>query len=312
MDTLASLTTETLNWLDEGQDTGTTKVNVQNAIRQAHIIRLTGSNWKFLLSGRKTFALESGISTYTLPQDFRRPLYFRNKTQSLPYREVPGREFYARDADLDNDRDLLSFMLWTRQPVKAQPAAASVVTLVSDSAADVGATRAVIVRGETTDGSIVTETINPNGQTPVAGAIQFVKILGVTKTLAWAGTLTLTAGATELLKLLPNEYGRSYQLFDLLVPPTSADVVEYRYYRDLSPLANDNDVTDIPSPFSRILVFDALLLLTAYDGRLDASRSSLWKSYQRELELNMRNDYMEGRTLGSHVRTVRDVTTESW
>ena len=47
----------------------------------------------------------------------------------------------------------------------------------------------------------------------------------------------------------------------------------YRFYKRPTVLSHDNDIPDIPYPFSRILVFDALLELYTYN---DANPPAYW------------------------------------
>jgi hypothetical protein len=309
METLRTLREQVLDWLDESGDTGTTKKLVDHAINKSHVNRLTMSNWPFMKWGPLTFSLVKNQREYALHQEFLRPYYFRNKTKSGVYLiEVPDRDLTQTQIDWNQAIDGRHFRFAGRGQVQAQPSSASVITISSSSVSDVGSTKKITIYGESTDG-MTSEDINPNGTSDVAGLTQFTKILGVTKASAWSGTMTMTsnAGAVTNLKLLPTEFGRNYQNIHLLYLPSTTDVIEYDFYRKPRKLSADNDVPDTPYPYSLIHVWDSLLDLSAYDGRVDSGRLSIWAKNQNELEIQMRQEFLEGRSLGARPRHVRDV-----
>ena len=53
-----------------------------------------------------------------------------------------------------------------------------------------------------------------------------------------------------------------------------------------------------------MLVYDALLLMGAYDNRLDGGRSGLWRAYRDELDFQLRQSQIEGQTLGAQARYI--------
>ncbi len=302
METLKSLRDQTADWLDD-HDTETLK-RIDAALNQAHAKRLTETDWDFMLM-ESTLSLTSGVREYTLHQDFLRPLYFRDSADGQWYRQVPKREVEGQNLNWNSDKDAKKFALWGRSVVTNQLTTPSKVTIVSDSSADVGSTKSLLIYGETADG-VTTESINPNGTNPVEGLITFTKILRVTKSSLWAGKMTMTAGAITILTLFASEAGRSYPKFVLLASPGSGRTVEYRFYRKPYKMENDYDVPDIPDPYCLVLVWDALLMMTAYDGRMDAARKAEWEKNQREIDAQMRNDFLEGRGIGAVIRKVRD------
>lgn len=311
MHTLKSLRDEVLNWMDEAGDTGTTATNVDNAINQAHTQRLTQDKWPFMLwPDPLTFSLVNGQTHYALSQAFSRPLYFYNRTKQTFLKEIPPRGVTEGAFDWVNSTTGLSFVLHGTMPVQSQPSAASVVTIVSSDTADNNVTKAVIVRGLTASG-ISTETITPAGTTPVSGTTSFTQILNVTLSAAWTGTLTLSVGSTTILTLAAGEYGRQYPRLRLLYNPDSTDLIEYQFYRTPTTLTHDYDIPELPFPHSGILVWDALLQLSAYDNDATGGRIEIWLNNQKRMELQLRQSYLEGQTLGAQPRYVRDLTDQS-
>lgn len=307
--TFGDLRSEVLQWLDEAgaATTDSSYLNVEAALKEAHIVRLTQDNWKFMLWPRfETFSTVANQQIYSLHQEFLRPYAFRNTTRKTWLSETPSRNIEPDGIDYNQDTDTDRFALWGRSPVQNQPSSASVLTIVSSSASDASAAKAITVYGDTADG-VTTESITPTGLTPVAGTTSFTQILGVTKGAEWVGTMTMTSnsGAVTNLKLFPTEYGRSYQQIQLLYLPTGDETIQYRFYRRPKDLTASNSLTDIPSPFERILVFDALLLMGAYDNRLDGGRRGLWSEMRDELDHQMRQTFMEGQSLGAEGRFIR-------
>jgi hypothetical protein len=303
--TLKDLRDEVLGWLDEGGDTGTTKTNVDNAINQAHFNRLTKELWPFMIwDTPETFTYTSGLQTYPLHMEFHRPFYFWNRTKNTYLREVPARTLAPSGARWNTDRDQMTYTLWGRSPVQKQPTTPGAVSIVSSSASDASASKNVTFRG-ISNGSVQTETLTPNGTSLVTGTTTFSKILGITKAADWAGNLTVSSGSDTLLQLNPSEFGRSYQQMFLLGAPSTADVIEYRFYRMPAPLTADRDVPDIPPPFSRVLVFDALLMLYAYDAQTEPARMGEFQKWQAELDQGLRVAHLEQQGLESEPQFVR-------
>ena len=308
--TLGDLRSECLSWLDEStaSTTGATYINVTNALKQAHTIRLTEDQWKFMLwPSVQTITTVASTQLYSLHQEFLRPYWVRNTTQKVWMQEVPSRNMEPLGLDFVNDTNTSQFALWGRSQVQNQPSSASVITISSSSASDTTAAKAITIYGDTSSG-ITTESITPNGTSGVAGTTSFTQILGVTKAAAWVGTATLTSNSAAVtnLKLFPAEYGRSYQQLQLLSLPTANETISYRFYRKPRELSAANDMTDIPPPFERVLVYDALLLMAAYDNRLDSGRQGLWRTYQQELDFQLRQSQLEGQSLGAQARYIME------
>jgi len=306
VETLKTLRDEVLTWIDEGGDTGTTKTNVDNALKQAHDQRVTQSAWTFMLYPKKTFTLVANQQFYSLDQQFQRPLYFYNQTTRQFLQQVPSRQFNDENINWIDGQNSNTFTLWGVSPVIAQPTAASVVTISSTSAGDTGSVYAVTVRGETTDG-VETETINPNGTTPAAGSTSFITILNVTLSAAWAGKLTMTSNsaATTNLTLVAGEWGRQYQQLRLLYLPGGGGVIEYEFYSKPSPFSNDNDVPDIPDPYAKILVWDALMLMAAYDNQAERGKLLIWGDNQTRMDNALRTAYIDPQSINSRARYVK-------
>lgn len=311
--TFSDLHAQVLSWMDEAGDTATTLTNVKAALNQAHQKRLQQEPWPFLLwPDVETLTLSLSTRVYTLHAEFWRPDYFYNRDAKAFLIETPERQIVATGERWASDTGRTPwFRFGAVNPVAAQPTSASVLTLVSSSASDTGGSKAITIYG-TASGALTSETLTPTGTTPVVGSTAFQRILGVTKGAAWVGTLTMTSnsGGVTNLTLLPVELGRTYQTIELFRLPTAPDVIEYRFFRQPRKLVLDNDIPDIPYAHAQILVWDALLLMGAYNSDTSPAAMTLWSGYQAEIEADMRRMWLEGRSLEAEPRTVRYIDEE--
>ena len=308
--TYKNLQDEVLSWLDEAGDTGTTLTNVKNALNRSHQQRLMAAPWPFLLWPQaETFSTASGTRVYTLHSEFWRPEYLYNRNTSTYLVETPTRNLPSTGDRWPSDTGrTVNFRYGPTSPVAAQPSSASVVTLVSSSAGDTTAAKALTIYG-ISSGAYTSESLTPTGTTPVVGTTSFSTILGITKGAAWTGTATLTAngGTVTLLTLLPAEYGRVYQTVEFLRTPTAVDVIEYRFYRQPRTLTADNDIPDIPNAHAQLLVWDTLLLFAGYNTDLSEKSIGVWVENQRQAKESLEREWLEPRTLEGAPKYIRDI-----
>jgi hypothetical protein len=67
------------------------------------------------------------------------------------------------------------------------------------------------------------------------------------------------------------------QTLKLLWTPTAADVIEYGFYKLPVEMSADADLPNIPYPHSRMLIYDALMTLAAYDEDIATNKVTLWQ-----------------------------------
>lgn len=307
METLESLRNQVLALVDETGDTGTTKTIVDNTLNQAQQLRLAAKPWPFLRWEPLTFTTTAGTRRYPLHQEYYRPYYFFNRTKKEYLVEMNPRELGPSGVRWNEDQQGPEFYIESISAVQRQPSSASVISIVSSSTADNSAARGIIVYGDTADG-VTSETITPNGTSTVPGTVSFTKILAVTKLADWTGTLTMTSnsGGVTNLKLFAAERGRNYPQLVLLSDPATGDVIEYQFYRRPRKMVNDDDVPEIPDPCSQILVWDAILILGAYNNMQDPARLAVWSQKQAEWEEVIQSTFFEGQSLEAQPRFVRD------
>jgi hypothetical protein len=314
--TFKGLRDEVQRLLDEaGIDAAaTTKALVKDFINQAHQQRCCEHNWTFMLwPHAETITTAAGVHIYPLHQEFHRPLYFWHHGIQKFVHEVPHRALPQGDYLTEPTGNAEHFSYWNTQPVLQQPPETSTVTLISDSASDVGTDYALVIKGETGVGSVIAELIVANGTTPVTTTNEFRTILGITKAGQWNGTLTLSdASGNVLVQLLNCELGRTYKTIWIHETVPGGEEISYRFYRQPLFLVNDFDLPELPPPHGQILVYDALVMMSAYLTDANPQTLAIWQMKQREAQDSLYQAYSnEGQTLDAEPVYVRYVP-ETW
>jgi hypothetical protein len=240
-------------------------------------------------------------------------MYFYNATVGRFLTEIPKEQ-------LDENPDALAtitagssasqFAFIGETPFKAQPTTAGTVSIVSSDAGDTGADYKVVFKGENAAGEVFAEIVTLNGTTPVATSGQFAFLISLTKSQSFNGTITATCDGATVLTLLPWEMGRTYRQVYFLENPTGGEIINYRFYHQPLVLVNDYDVPDIPGPYSQMLVWDTLLLLSTYLVGVDPGKIELWKNMSMTWELNLHSHEMGGQTVGSRPTFFKDLRGE--
>lgn len=284
--TFKNIRDQVLTFLDLAGDTGHATDLVDYAINSAHEKVLIKDRWNFMLwptpiamtftSNKRNFILHPEAVTLA---------DFRNTTANTPMKETPTRNRY----DMGVDEDRYHFEFVNSAPVKAQPSTVGVVAV----------TGSAHLKYLDANQNVVEEDVTGANTTSSVSEI-------ITVTKLNDSSLTLTdIDANQLLFLSASQYGRSYpqiRLFD----DGNGDSGEYRFYRKPSLLVRDNDIPDIPYPFSRRLVFDALLELAQYN---DAPVPGYWMEQREDWDRQMRDTFLEGAMEGSEIRRVHETNT---
>lgn len=300
--TFSSLKTRVMRHLDETATTApTTDALVEELLNAANQQRAIEYPWEFMLWPEEvSLSVVAGTKDYALHQEFQRPLYFWDATLERYLEEVPQR-MLTPEHHAGNGGDLpeVRFIYGGLSCVRRQPAG-SPVTAVSTSASD-SSTQWVLLKGEDASGDVVVESLTLNGTTPVVGTLTFDRLLDVTKSDELLGTLTLKdASDNTLLTLNPSEMGRQYRQLSLLVTPTAARTVRYRFFRQPLKMVNDFDKPSIPGAHAQLLVWDTLVMLGGYLTDVNSQTLNVWRQQQQEAQLALYQAYAnDGQTLGS-------------
>lgn len=303
MQTLSDIRTQVSQLLDEEGITAT-ETRINSAINQAHQMRLSGRKWPFMRwPSVETFALVSGQKVYPLHSQVGMLDSIKHVASDTPIRETA-----ASDIQQDDVGDKFHFTWVGDSPVKMGDTIGEVLNLVSTSGTDTGVALAITVEGTDATGEMVTDTVTPTGTTNAPFAVTFVQIVRITKPTGWTGTMKILRanGTTVIMTLGPTEYGRKYKRIQLLADPAETGTVAYQFYRLPRWLSADKDVTDLPEPFEQILVYDAVLLMAAYNENIGGNAVKIWMAMQGEWEKRFHSAYLHGRVTGSQAGRIRD------
>lgn len=293
--TFGDLTTETLTLLGFAGDTGMMRTLVQQRLVANHELRALQGERQYLVAPLPSeLTLIPGQRTYSLHPAFRSPIYFRVQASGAPLIEVPnGRPDLLPTATAQWNEGSVGFTLRGHSPIFQQPRADGVVVATSSASADNG--RQVEVVGETSTGIELRELLT----LPTAGTVVFAanRVLSVTKLgSGWQGTVTVTAAdGAVLTQLAPDSGGQLYRQLTLLATPTTALTLEYQFFRFAPRLRRDTDIPVMPSPASRVLVFDTLMDLTGY-SRATPVEVQRWQDQRMQIEFDLDTAYAEGQS----------------
>jgi hypothetical protein len=268
-------------FLDEADVTGHSLDLVKFAVQTAHEKRLTEERWSFMLwptDVSLSFLTDKKI--YQLNSEVQLLSEFRNDTENATMREVPTRARYK----VGNFNDRFHFEFVQNSPVKVQPAE-GVLTVVGTA----------LIKFIDENGDVQEETVTDTTSSATA-----TEIITITK-LNDAILTVKDLNNVTLLSLSATQYGKQYPQIRLFGNGVTGETGKYRFYRKPSALTLDNAIPDIPFPFSRILVYDALIELAAYN---DSVPNQAWIEQQAKWDLQLRQSYVEGETEGSEARTI--------
>lgn len=308
--TFSYLYKQVMAQIDERGDVDTTRelaqeyVNIANALRSVEF-------GEFFLVVDGQFPTAPNQQDYALSELFDKPIYFLNTATKQYLIEVPNRTIEPENYNLlTGQGSAEEFAYWGVWPVTQQPplSTGSRIRVTTSNAADLSD---IIVSGLDLNGNTISEAINLSGGAGT-GAVFFTKILQVRKTAITAGVITVmlfsVPGGPTILSLLPSEDGKQFRVMHVFQAPTTPETIVYRYYRKPLVMTSDYDVADIPYPYSQLLVFDALLLLAAYNTDTMEKSIAMWTVQRDKWEEALRDTYKNSQTLGARSQYTRGVT----
>lgn len=282
--TFKNIQDHVLTFQDQAGNTGTGLDLVKLAIQSSHEQRLVADRWSFMLWKTPiTLTFAAGVRNFILHYKTQFLTDFWNTTTDMLMKETPTRSRFK--PGLIGDRHHYEFV--QDSPVSAQPTE-GVLTVT-------GSVRLEYINSA---GAIVSEDI-----TDAVSSGVVTEVLKVTKLTDSGVTTIADVSGVNILTLAVGEFGRSYPQIRLY-GDGAQELGEYRFYRKPTVLSHDNDIPDIPYPFSRVLVFDALLELATYN---DSAAPQFWLAQQAIWDKQLRQAYQEGEMEGSESRQIQEV-----
>lgn len=182
-------------------------------------------------------AATGGVEDIVLPVDFKDMVKLLDKTNKRTLSQLDLQEWMVKFKDSIDTAGLCENYTIFEDVVREQPTAASVITVVSTSAADT--TQTVQIRGVVGNAETY-ESITLTGTTNASGSKQFTKIYSIGKDDT-AGTITVTATAQTLAYLSPEQVQSRIKKLRLGRIPTQSMTLEAIYTVAHLPMANDYD-----------------------------------------------------------------------
>ena len=139
--------------------------------------------------------------------------------------------------------DPIAYVYAGESAVKAQPSAASTITVQSSSTSDI--TQKVRIWGKVS-GEEISELVSLSGTTAVAGTNSYTSISRVSKDAVTAGYVTVKASTTTLATISPRETASTYTKINLYKTSATALSVYLTYRKKFQKLDYDEDVIEIP------------------------------------------------------------------
>lgn len=232
-------------------DNTTEAYRAQEAVKRAVARVWNYKGWTFKLR-RYTFDTVSGTEDYVLPRYIRET--YKINSDSSPYdikvvsedvfdRAVPnpsatGSPYIAR--------------LFEMVGVETQPTSASVISVVSSSAADT--TQKVLVKG-LVSGYLDYEQVSLSGTTPVLTTKSFSAICAVTKSDITAGTVTITSNGGVVTNLVLSALEKSLRLRKVRLYPEPDDTITItvKGFGRSPELSHAYEDTEIPSDWDYVV-----------------------------------------------------------
>jgi hypothetical protein len=190
-------------------------------------------------TSRLDYVVSISTEDIVLPEDCGEIVSVLDKTNQLPLEEITNQQWVNKYyGEIDTAGTVSRYFVYN-SPVRSQPAIDAVITVVSSSAADM--TQTIYVRFIDSNGRETSESLVLTGNAPVVGTITASRILSISKSVATAGSVTITCGATTLAIMSPDVVTSRVKLLRFASAPTTAFSCEIIYIQSILPMKNDYD-----------------------------------------------------------------------
>jgi hypothetical protein len=180
-----------------------------------------------------------------------------NVTQERVLIPATEHDINIGDPARSSGSDAFYYTLGPLSYVLAQPSAASALSVVSTSAADI--TQIVRYRGMVA-GVSTDETHTLTGAVAIAGTALYssLEILGLDSACAGIVTITSNAGAVTNVSIPIGRLHKEYQTITLYDHPSATDAYKVYCYKRLKPLKFDQEPLGVPADWSTLILDLAL------------------------------------------------------
>ena len=261
---------------------------IKNTINLSLFRLAREANWK-VLRRTTTFTCSASTEEFVLAPQISDRFFMWHEDYGHPYRMtyIPEPEFISLGLNRDDTGTPTYYRMWTTDMIKAQPSAASVITIASSSASDT--TVNVTVFG-IVSGYPDYEVIAANGTTAVPGTKSFTSVDRVVKDASTTGRITATSNAAAVtVAVLPvgdTTAGIIYRKVKIYPLASSEFTMNVYYYKDPYRLINDDDTHELGHEFDEALILLSTSKMNYEQGKDGDKFFALYKDELKSLRKN--------------------------
>jgi hypothetical protein len=223
------------------QDTSTTfnsliGVWVNNRYRDV----INSYDWEQLYYSQ-TVNSSAAVSAYPLDENTERIIFAVDRSNDGMLGIINEQDFLNNYYDVIDSTGTPDTCFLVSEPVKSQPASAERILVKSSSASDT--TQTVLLRGITNSGGETYESLTLGGTTPASAVSSYTRILGLSKSAATAGKITIyeNDGTTILAEMSPETLVSRYKILHVYPIPDAGLTYNLRTKRRVTPLSQNYD-----------------------------------------------------------------------
>jgi hypothetical protein len=182
----------------------------------------------------------ASTSAYGFDENTERLVYAVDITNDCPINIVTEQDFLQNYGDALTDTGSPDTCFLASDVVASQPASGQLI-IKSSSASDT--TQTILLRGISSTAGEVYESLTCNGTTAVTASNTYTRVLGLSKSAATAGKITLydNDGTTARAVMSPETLVSRYKILNLYPVPSGAVTVKLRSRRRVTPLSQTYD-----------------------------------------------------------------------
>jgi hypothetical protein len=182
----------------------------------------------------------ANTSAYAFDENTERLVYAVDITNDMPINIVTEQDFLQNYGDALTDTGSPDTCFLGSDVIASQPASGQLI-IKSSSASDT--TQTVLLRGISSTAGEVYESLTCNGTTAVTASNTYTSVLGLSKSAATAGKITLydNDGTTARAVMSPETLVSRYKILNLYPVPSGAVTIKLRTKRKVTPLSQTYD-----------------------------------------------------------------------
>lgn len=304
--TFKQLQDNVLEWMADANDTGLMRTLVKQGLDKAQRRILTSDQLDFMLSPPTSLSVVAGQTTYVLPSDCLSLLYLKDPDRGEYLEDVPIKGGLEAQDALEFQPDGVSrYRVVAVEGVSVQPSVADNIDVTTSGGAET-LDNYVIIQGLTSSGLWVEESLqigtswSSRSTTNMFARVDNIIKVGTT----WSRTITVSTSATTLATLTASQTGPGqFQKLELVGAPTTADTLEYRYYKSPIDLVYDNQQPQLPDAYRDVLEYRTLLALQGFT-KATPDEMAFWAEEAARLETQLKQNYQQARSMGARNRRI--------